>query len=75
VDTHVMRVSQRLGLTKNTDPDKIEVDLVPLVPEKKRVRFCHLLQYHGRRICFARKPNCPGCAIRMLCPYPDKTQL
>jgi endonuclease-3 len=73
VDTHVMRVSQRLGLTKNTDPDKIEFDLVPLVPEKKRVRFCHLLQYHGRRVCFAKKPNCPGCTIRMLCPYPGKT--
>ncbi len=74
VDTHVMRLSQRLGFTKNTDPDKIEFDLTPLVPEKQRVRFCHLLQYHGRRICVARKPNCPECVIRSLCPYPDKTQ-
>ncbi|MGH7930777.1 MAG: endonuclease III [Candidatus Binatia bacterium] len=74
VDTHVMRVSQRLGLTKNTDPDKIEFDLMPLVPEKKRVRFCHLLQYHGRRVCFAKKPDCPKCTIRALCPYPDKTK-
>jgi endonuclease-3 len=74
VDTHVMRVSQRLELTKNTNPDKIELDLMPLVPEKKRVRFCHLLQYHGRRVCFARKPNCPACTIRALCPYPDKTE-
>lgn len=50
VDTHVMRLSQRLGLTRNTNPDKIEFDLTPIVPEKQRVRFCHLLQYHGRRV-------------------------
>jgi endonuclease-3 len=75
VDTHVMRLSQRLGLTSNTHPDKIELDLLPLVPEKKRVRFCHLMQYHGRRVCFARKPDCPNCALRVLCPYPDKTKL
>jgi endonuclease-3 len=74
VDTHVMRVSQRLGLTRNTNPDKIESDLMPLVPEKQRVRFCHLLQYHGRRICVAKKPRCPECTIRNLCPYPDKTK-
>jgi len=73
VDTHVMRLSQRLGFTKNTNPDKIELDLMPLVPEKKRVRFCHLLQYHGRRVCLAIKPNCPGCTIQSLCPYPEKT--
>ena len=75
VDTHVMRVSQRLGLTKNTHPDKIELELMAIVPEKKRVRFCHILQYHGRRVCSAKKPNCPNCAIRALCPYPDKTRL
>jgi endonuclease-3 len=74
VDTHVMRVSQRLGLTKNTNPDKIEFDLTPLVPEKQRVRFCHLLQYHGRRVCFAKSPQCPACTIRSLCPYPNKTE-
>jgi endonuclease III len=74
VDTHVMRLSQRLGLTTNTNPDKIEFDLTPLVPEKQRVRFCHLLQYHGRRVCFAKKPRCPECTIRNLCPYPDKTK-
>jgi endonuclease-3 len=73
VDTHVMRVSQRLGLTKNTDPDKIEYDLMGIVPPTKRVRFCHLLQYHGRRICVGKKPRCPECTIRSLCPYPDKT--
>jgi endonuclease-3 len=74
VDTHVMRLSQRLGFTKNTDPDKIEFDLAIMVPEKRRVRFCHLLQYHGRRICLANKPRCPECTIRRLCPYPHKTE-
>ena len=74
VDTHVMRLSQRLGLTKNTNPDKIEFDLTPLVPEKQKVRLCRLLQYHGRRVCFAKKPRCPECTIRSLCPYPDKTK-
>ena len=74
VDTHVMRLSQRLGFTKNTDPDKIEFDLAIMVPEKRRVRFCHLLQYHGRRVCLANKPRCPECTIRRLCPYPHKTE-
>jgi endonuclease III len=75
VDTHVMRLSQRLGLTKNTNPDKIEFDLIPLVQEKQRVRFCHLLQYHGRRVCLAKSPRCPACTIRSLCPYPEKTKV
>lgn len=74
VDTHVMRLSQRLGFTENSDPDKIEFDLMPIVPEEKRVRFCHLLQYHGRRVCLAKKPKCPECTIRLLCPYLDKTE-
>jgi endonuclease-3 len=74
VDTHVMRLSQRLGLTKNTDPDKIEGDLMTIVPAKLRVRFCHLLQYHGRRLCVAKKPRCPQCTINDLCPYPFKTK-
>lgn len=72
VDTHVMRLSQRLGFTKKTDPDKIEADLMEIVPEKQRVRFCHLLQYHGRRVCNAKKPKCPQCAIKDLCPFPQK---
>ena len=74
VDTHVMRLSQRLGFTRNTDPDKIEADLMEIVPGKRRVRFCHLIQYHGRRICVARKPRCPQCTIHDLCPYPQKTK-
>ena len=74
VDTHVMRVSQRLELTRYADPDKIEADLTKIVPAKQRVRFCHLLQYHGRRVCTAKKPVCPQCTIRDLCSYPAKTQ-
>jgi endonuclease-3 len=72
VDTHVMRLSQRLGFTKNIDPDKIEADLTAVVPEKQRVRFCHLMQYHGRRVCLAKKPKCPECTIKNLCPFPGK---
>jgi endonuclease-3 len=74
VDTHVIRLSQRLGLTKQQDPDKIETDLTAVVPKKEQTHFCHLLQYHGRRICLARKPRCPECVINDLCPYPDKTE-
>jgi endonuclease-3 len=73
VDTHVMRVSQRLGFTRQEDPDKIEADLMNVVPENQRTRFCHLLQYHGRRVCLGRKPKCPECSINALCPYPEKT--
>ncbi|HMA80433.1 MAG TPA: endonuclease III, partial [Candidatus Binatia bacterium] len=74
VDTHVMRLSQRLGFTQQSDPDKIEADLTAIVPENRRVRFCHLLQYHGRRVCTAKKPKCPECAIKALCPFPGKTK-
>jgi endonuclease III len=74
VDTHVMRLSQRLGFTTKTDPDKIEADLMEIVPEKQRVRFCHLMQYHGRRVCVAKKPRCPECTVKDLCPYPQKTK-
>lgn len=73
VDTHVGRLSQRLGLTTETDPDKIERDLVDIVPPSRQIRFCHLLQFHGRRICIARTPRCPDCVVRDLCPYPAKT--
>jgi endonuclease III len=74
VDTHVMRLSQRLALTKETDPDKIEANLMKIVPKERRVRFCHLMQYHGRRVCLAKKPKCPECTLRELCPYPAKTK-
>ncbi len=68
VDTHVMRLSQRLGLTKHDDPDKIEADLARIVPRKHWTKFCHLLQFHGRRVCTARNPDCPACSINKLCP-------
>jgi endonuclease-3 len=68
VDTHVMRLSQRLGLTKQMNPDKIEAELTPLVPEKDRVKFCHLLAFHGRRVCTAKKADCENCSISKLCP-------
>ena len=74
VDTHVGRVSGRLGLSDHEDPDQIEADLTAVVPRGKGVRFCHLLQFHGRRICVAGKPRCPECPVRELCPYPKKTQ-
>jgi endonuclease-3 len=73
VDTHVGRLSQRLGLTKQSDPDQIEIDLVANVPGKEQVKFCHLLQYHGRRICKARRPDCPACVVSSLCLFPEKT--
>ena len=74
VDTHVRRVSQRLGLTKMEEPDEIEADLVQIVPKKDWVKFCHLLQFHGRRVCVAKAPDCPHCSINKLCPCPKKTK-
>ncbi|HXF94314.1 MAG TPA: endonuclease III [Nitrospiraceae bacterium] len=70
VDTHVGRLAQRLGLTKETNPDKIEGDLNPIVPDPLKVRFCHLLQAHGRAVCLARKPDCAACPLNRLCPFP-----
>ena len=68
VDTHVRRLSQRLGLTKADDPVKIERDLVKLVPRADWPRFPHLLIWHGRRVCDARRPRCEDCVIVDLCP-------
>jgi endonuclease III len=68
VDTHVRRLSQRLGLTKEEDPVKIERDLMKLVPRKEWARFPHLLIWHGRRVCDARKPRCEDCVLNDLCP-------
>ena len=68
VDTHVRRVSGRLGLTEEKDPEKIEQDLLQLVPEGERALFSHLLILHGRRVCKARKPACPSCVLNDICP-------
>lgn len=68
VDTHVQRISQRLGWTRNTDPVKIEQDLVKLLPREKWDRTSHVLIFHGRRVCFARKPACETCGVNDVCP-------
>ncbi len=68
VDTHVRRLAQRLGLTKQDDPVKIERDLVKIVPREDWGRFPHLLIWHGRRVCLARNPRCEVCAVNDLCP-------
>lgn len=68
VDTHVARVSHRLGLTRHLDPVKIEQDLMPLVPHDDWALVSHLLIFHGRTICVARKPRCPQCVLADLCP-------
>lgn len=68
VDTHVRRLSQRLGLTRQHDPVKIERDLQRLVPRGDWARFPHLLIWHGRRVCIAQRPRCQDCVINRLCP-------
>jgi len=68
VDTHVRRLSQRLGLSKNNDPEKIEKDLMKLLYKKDWGRINDLLTHHGRRICDAKKPKCLECAVKALCP-------
>jgi endonuclease III len=68
VDTHVRRLSQRLGLTRNLDPVKIERDLQRIVPPPDWARFPHLLIWHGRRVCDARRPRCEDCVLEDLCP-------
>ena len=72
VDTHVTRLSQRLGLTGEEDPAKIEQALMRLVPREQWALFSHWLIWHGRRRCFARKPDCGNCEIRKLCPSAGK---
>jgi len=68
VDTHVRRLAQRLELSGNKDPEKIEKDLMELTPKEQWPRLTDLLIFHGRRVCKAKKPNCRGCVIRKLCP-------
>jgi endonuclease-3 len=68
VDTHVGRLSRRLGLTLETDPVKIEHELMRLLPRKDWTAFSHRMIFHGRQVCFARKPNCEGCILNDICP-------
>jgi endonuclease-3 len=68
VDTHVGRLSRRLGLTTHTDPVKVEYDLMELIPKDEWTMFSHRLIFHGRQVCDARKPDCNGCGLAKLCP-------
>ena len=73
VDTHVKRVSWRLGFTENGDPVKIEFDLMEIIPRKDWSDFSLRMVFFGRETCTARKPRCPVCLLDPLCPHPDKT--
>src|SRR5579872_6459441 len=73
VDTHVQRLSQRLDLTKHTDPKKIEQDLMKAIPQERWISFAHQLIWHGRRVCIARKPRCIDCNLKAICYSKDKT--
>jgi endonuclease III len=75
VDTHVFRVSQRLGLARSDDPDTIHDQLVDVLPKAELTLTTHLLQSHGRRCCAAKKPLCPACPVKSLCPWPGKTKI
>jgi endonuclease-3 len=68
VDTHVRRLAKRLGLSKSNNPDKIEMDLMNVVPREKWMRITDLLIFHGRRVCKAKKPNCIQCVLNKICP-------
>jgi endonuclease-3 len=73
VDTHVLRLSRRLELTRNTTPEKVEQDLLKIIPPDHWIDFSHELIHHGRAICIARKPRCADCTLEPLCNAPDKT--
>jgi endonuclease III len=73
VDTHVMRLSKRLDLTKQTAPEKVEKDLMKIIPQDRWIAFSHELIHHGRQICVARKPRCLDCTLEKLCNSADKT--
>jgi endonuclease-3 len=72
VDTHVSRISQRLDLTKNTDPVKIEQDLAKIIPRERWILFSHQIILHGRALCTARSPECERCDLNSLCYAADK---
>ena len=73
VDTHVLRLSKRLDLSRNDDPKKVEQDLMKIIPQEKWIQFSHQLIWHGRRVCFARKPKCIECNMESVCYAKDKT--
>ncbi len=73
VDTHVLRIAGRLGLTRETAPEKVERDLMHSIPQSQWIDFTHRIIAHGRAVCIARKPRCAGCTLEPLCSAPDKT--
>ena len=73
VDTHVLRLSNRLDLSRNEDPKKVEQDLMKIIPQEKWIQFSHQLIWHGRRVCQARKPRCIECNLESICYSKDKT--
>jgi len=73
VDTHVLRISKRLGLTQATDPKKVEQELMRIIPKDHWIQFSHELIHHGRQVCIARKPRCVDCTLETLCHSADKT--
>jgi endonuclease-3 len=73
VDTHVQRISRRLDLTKQTDPVKVEQDLIKIIPRERWILFAHQIIHHGRALCIARKPKCPECRLDPICYAADKT--
>ncbi len=73
VDTHVQRLTRRLELTQETTPEKIERDLIKIIPQDRWIAFSHELIHHGRQVCIARKPRCAGCTLETLCNSADKT--
>lgn len=72
VDTHVIRVANRLGLAQSDKPDEIEQQLCRIIPKAQWTLLTHLLVFHGRAVCTAKRPDCPRCPVRHLCPWPDK---
>jgi endonuclease-3 len=73
VDTHVLRLSRRLGLTQSEEPKKVEQELMQIIPKDHWIQFSHELIHHGRQICIARKPKCIDCTLETLCHSADKT--
>jgi endonuclease III len=72
VDTHVVRVTNRLGLVETEEPEKIEAAICALAPSAEWGQATHLFIFHGRRTCHAKQPDCPGCSVRAVCPWPEK---
>lgn len=73
VDTHVLRISRRLGLAKSTTPEKVERELMKILPQDRWIKYSHQIIHHGRAVCVARKPKCGECALEMVCESKDKT--